>query len=165
MRPRLSYYHPNGRGTGCAVQFELHPAHGMTEGSVWVAFAKQKTVGMVEGTTRILPTFDTDNRIWIKLDMYDLMQMLQVFRGMQESIEDGKGLFHRTQEYYDIIKLEHRIEPVPGYLFEVSRRKYESEDAPERIGIVFSVAEALGLSLAIEQSILYVAFGIPEVLK
>ena len=164
MRPKLSYYHPNGRGTGCAVQFELHPAHDMAEGSVWVAFAKQKTVGTIT-PMRTFPTFDMNNRIWIKLDMSDLMQMLQVFRGMQETIEDGKGLFHRTQEYYDIIKLEHRIEPVHGYVFEVSRKKCESEDAPERICIVFSVAEALGLSLAIEQSILYVAFGIPEVLK
>ena len=39
FRPRLSYYHPNARGTGCAVQFELHPAHESTSGSIFASFA------------------------------------------------------------------------------------------------------------------------------
>ena len=164
MRPKLSYYHPNGRGTGCAVQFELHPAHDELDGSVWVTFAKQKTVGTRDGKMLTYPTFDWVNRIYAKLDMNDLMQMLQVFRGMQESIADGKGLFQRYERANVIIKLEHRIEPVPGYMFGIHCKMIEDE-TEEHAEIVFSMAEALGLSLAIEQSILYVAFGIPEVLK
>lgn len=163
-RPRLSFYHPNGRGTGCAVQFELHPAHDQVEGSIFTTFAKQKTTGEYNGEVRTFPTFDWENRICVKLDLSDLVQMLQTFRGCQESIADGKGLFHRTTTANMIIKLEHRIEPCPGYLFEVTRREIGAEDM-QRIGIVFTVSEAFMLSLAIEQSIGVLAFGIPTVNK
>ena len=161
-RPRLSYYHPNGRGTGGAVQFELHPAHGNTDGSVFAVFARQKTIGSREGAIRTFPRFDWANRICVKLDMNDLLQMLQVFRGMQESIADGKGLFHRSEHGTTVVKLEHRIEPQPGYLFEAWRNPLEGE--PSHTGVIFTVSEALGLSLAIEQSMDVIAFGIPMVI-
>jgi hypothetical protein len=161
-RPRLSYYHPNGRGTGGAIQFELHPAHGCTDGSIFATFARQKTVGTCEGSVRTFPRFDWANRICVKLDMSDLLQMLQVFRGMQESIADGKGLFHRSTHSNTIVKLEHRIEPQPGYLLEAFRRPLEGE--PSSAGVVLTVSEALGLSLAIEQSMDVIAFGIPMVI-
>ncbi|MBR4653667.1 MAG: hypothetical protein IKO72_09930 [Kiritimatiellae bacterium] len=158
-RPRLSYYHPNGRGTGGAVQFELHPAHGSTDGSIFATFARQKTVGTHEGGVRTFPRFDWSNRICVKLDMSDLMQILQVFRGIQESIADGKGLFHRSASACTVVRLEHRIEPQPGYVFEACRKPLEGE--PSRAGVVFTAAEALGLSLAIEQSMDVIAFGLP----
>ena len=161
-RPRLSYYHPNGRGTGGAVQFELHPAHGSTDGSIFATFARQKTTGSREGSIQTFPRFDWSNRICVKLDMSDLLQMLQVFRGMQESIADGKGLFHRSAKSSTVVKLEHRIEPQPGYLLEVSRKPLEGD--PCRAGVVLTVSEALGLSLAIEQSMDVIAFGIPMVI-
>ena len=159
VRPRLSYYHPNGRGTGAAVQFEVYPAQAAVDGGIFATFARQKTCGSMEGGVVTFPRFDWDNRIVVKLDMADLMQMVQVFRGMQESIADGKGLFHKSETHYCIVKMEHRIEPQPGYAFEVSRRKNGSEDKPERIGIVFTVSEALGLLLAIENSVGLIAFG------
>lgn len=162
-RPRLSYYHPNGRGTGGAIQFELHPAHGCTDGSIFATFARQKTVGTCEGSVRTFPRFDWANRICVKLDMSDLLQMLQVFRGMQESIADGKGLFHRNTHSNTIVKLEHRIEPQPGYLLEAFRRPLEGGE-PSHAGVVLTVSEALGLSLAIEQSMDVIAFGIPMVI-
>ena len=160
-RPRLSYYHPNGRGTGGAVQFELHPAHGSTDGSIFAMFARQKTIGGNDGSIRTFPRFDWANRICVKLDMSDLIQMLQVFRGMQESIAEGKGLFHRSARSSTVVKLEHRIEPQPGYVFEAWRKPLEGE--PSKVGIVFTCAEALGLSLAIEQSMDVIAFGFPIV--
>ena len=161
-RPRLSYYHPNGRGTGGAVQFELHPAHGCTDGSIFATFARQKMVGTRDGSVCTFPRFDWTNRICVKLDMADLLQMLQVFRGMQESIADGKGLFHRSEHSNTIVKLEHRIEPQPGYVFEAWRKPLDGESS--HAGIVFTVSEALGLSLAIEQSMDVIAFGIPKVI-
>lgn len=161
-RPRLSYYHPNGRGTGGAVQFELHPAHGCTDGSIFATFARQKSVATRDGEVRTFPRFDWTNRICVKLDMTDLLQMLQVFRGMQESIADGKGLFHRSEEACTVVKLEHRIDPNPGYVFEAWRNPFEGE--PSHAGVVFTVGEALGLSLAIEQSMDVIAFGLPMVM-
>lgn len=161
-RPRLSFYHPNGRGTGGAVQFELHPAHDQIDGSIFATFARQKTCGTRENGITTYPSFDWENRICVKLDLSDLIQMLQTFRGYQESIADGKGLFHRTTTANMIIKLEHRIEPCPGYVFEVTRREIGAEDT-QRAVIMLTVNEAFMLSLAIEQSIGVLAFGIPTV--
>ena len=33
-RPSLTFYHPNGKGTGGALEMELHPAHGSTGGCI-----------------------------------------------------------------------------------------------------------------------------------
>ena len=78
---------------------------------------------------------------------------------MQESIADGKGLFYRSTRSSTVVKLEHRIEPQPGYALEVWRKPLEGDAS--RVGILFSCSEALGLSLAIEQSMDVIAFGFP----
>lgn len=161
FRPVLRYYHANAKGTGSAMEFELHPAHGRTSGSVFASIARQKTVGAVNGPSRVFPTFDWKDKACVKLDMADICEMLQVFRGMQESIADGKGLFHKTASSTTSIKLSHLIEPRPGYLLEVWRRPASGEAWGARI--LFSASEALGLSLAFEQSMATIAFGIPMV--
>lgn len=161
FRPALRYYHANSKGTGSAMEFELHPAHGRTAGSVFASIARQKTVGSASGATRTFPTFDWKDKACVKLDMADICEMLQVFRGMQESIADGKGLFHKTASSTTSIKLSHVIEPRPGYLLEVWRRPVSGEAWGARI--MFTASEALGLSLAFEQSMGSIAFGIPMV--
>ena len=161
FRPVLRYYHANSKGTGSAMEFELHPAHGKTSGSIFAGIARQKTVGTSSGGTKVFPTFDWKDKACFKLDMADLCEMLQVFRGMQESIADGKGLFHRTSTTTTSIKLSHIVEPRSGYLLEVWRKQGSGETWGARI--LFSVSEALGLSLALEQSMGSIAFGIPMV--
>ena len=85
-RPSLPIYHPNGRGTGCAVKMELHPAHDDIDGSIMVTFANQiapddaKSDAPGDGYRRFA-RFDWQNRITIKLDFSDLCRILQVFRG------------------------------------------------------------------------------------
>jgi len=165
-RPRLSYYHASPKGTGSAINFELHPAHwasgAYVEGSLFVTFANQKTIGVRNGAETVFPSFDWKNKITMRLTMSDISQMLMVFRGMQESIADGKGLFHRSSRYNTMIKFEHRIEPCPGYILEVYRKSLDGSEQQHAF-IAFSPAEAVGLSLAIEQSMGVIAFGIPEV--
>ena len=166
FRPRLSYYHANAKGTGSAINFELHPAHwgpdGNTEGSIFASFANQKTVGVRNGPETVFPSFDWKNKLTMRLTISDISQMLMVFRGMQESVCDGKGLFHRSSRYTTVIKFDHRIEPFPGYTLEVYRKSLDGSDQRHAF-ISFSPAEAVGLSLAIEQSMGVIAFGIPEV--
>ena len=165
-RPKLNYYHANAKGTGSAINFELHPAHwsagGNVEGSIFVSFANQKTAGVRNGSETVFPSFDWKNKIAIRLTMSDISQILMVFRGMQESVCDGKGLFHRSSRYNTIIKFEHRLEPYPGYVMEVYRKTLDGSEQKHAF-IAFSPAEAVGLSLAIEQSMGIIAFGIPEV--
>lgn len=165
-RPRMSYYHANAKGNGSAINIELHPAHwsveGNVEGSLFVSMANQKTVGVRNGAETVFPSFDWKNRLILRLTMSDIAQIMMVFRGMQESVCDGKGIFHRSSRYNTIIKFEHRIEPHPGYTLDVYRKSLDGAEQQHSF-IAFSPAEAVGLSLAIEQSMGFIAFGIPEV--
>jgi len=161
-RPKLSYYHANSKGTGSAIQLELHPAHDDTAGSIFVSIAHQKTTGSREQGNVIMPSFDWKNRAVLKLDAADISQILQVMRGMQESIADGKGLFHRSINATTIIKFAHRIEPRPCYAFDVWRKPHEGEDV--HYYFTFDPSEAFFLMLAIEQSAGVIAFGIPQVI-
>ena len=162
IRPRYVCCHPNAKGTGCTLEFELHPAHDRVEGSVFVTFAGQKKVGSYENGRKIMPTFDWENRITVRLTINEVAEMLEIFRGYHEKMGDGNGLFHRTAKANTIITLEHRLEPVPGYLFGVSRKTVEGD--LKRLCVLLSMKEALVLSESLSGALLYMAFGIPKVM-
>ena len=155
------YYHANSKGTGSALKLELHPAHDDTPGSVFVRMAMQRTVASQQGGVQMFPTFDWKNSVVLKLDRSDLSQILQVLRGMQESIMDGKGLFHRSSAGNTVIKFTHQIEPRPGYQLSVWRKPPTGEAV--NVYYVFNMDEAFALMMALERAMLYVCFGIPEV--
>ena len=160
-KPTWTMYHPNGKGTGSALRLELYPAHDQTSGSIYATLAPQKTVGARTAEEVTYPTFDWEKTITIKLDIMDLAQILQVLRGCTESLADGKGLFHRSLTANAVIKFEHRIEPVPCYLLEVSRKPVVGD--VERIWFMLRTTEAFALSEAISHALVYLAFGIPMV--
>lgn len=162
LRPCYSCCHPNAKGTGCSVRFELHPAHGTVEGSVFATFAAQKTIGSFDGGHKILPTFDWANRITVRLTVNEIAELLEVFRGYKEQIGDGNGLFHRTAKANTIITLEHRTEPTSCYVFGVSRRTAGGD--LKRLHLVLAMKETIVLSEALAGGLLYMAFGIPEVI-
>ena len=161
-RPTLTMYHPNGRGTGSAIRLELHPAHDDTAGSIMATIATQLTTGDRLGSMPVYPKFDWDGAITVKLDFTDISKMLQVFRGECESIEDGRGLFHKSTRGTTKITLRHIVEPINGYMLEVSRKTSDSEDSNARIFL--APYEALGLATAIESSMGVICFGIPMVI-
>jgi len=160
-RPNLCFYHANQKGTGSAVKMNLHPAHDNTDGSVMLTIANQMTVGDMRAVPPTFSRFDWENSICVKLDFSDLTQMLQVLRGECESINEGKGLYHRSVRGSTIIGLSHLIEPVSGYMLDVSRRAMGGGDEGTRARILFSNAEALGLCEAIAGSLYLICFGIP----
>ena len=162
VRPCYTCCHPNGKGTGSSAKFELHPAHDVVEGSVFVTMSSQKTVGSYADGVRGMPTCDWENRITVRLSINEVAQMLEVFRGYHESICDGKGLFHKTVKASTVITLEHRLEPAPGYLFAVSRKAVDG--SLRRISILLSMTEAVVLCEALAASLVYMAFGVPSVL-
>lgn len=162
LRPRYVCCHPNAKGTGCSLEFELHPAHDRVEGSIFVTFAAQKTVGSYENGRKIMPTFDWEGRVTVRLDINEVAEMLEVFRGYREKLADGNGIFHRTAKANTVITLEHRQEPVPGYLFCVSRKSVTGE--LKRMGVLLSMKEALVLSESLSGAMLYMAFGVPKVI-
>ena len=159
-RPTLTMYHPNGKGTGSTIRLELHPAHDDTAGSIMATIATQLTTGNCMGSMPVYPKFDWEGAITVKLDFTDISKMLQVFLGECESIEDGRGLFHRSTRGTTKITLRHLVEPINGYMLEVYRKTSE-EDSNARIFLLPS--EALGLATAIESSMGVICFGIPMV--
>lgn len=165
FRPKLALYHANAKGTGGALKMELHPAHDDTDGSIMMQLASQMTVGDLRGPNPVYPRFDWEGAVCVKLDFGDLTKMLQVFRGECESLEDGKGLYHRSPRASTRIVLRHMIDPRPGYLVEVYRSGTGQNPAEEKSARVFLPPnEALGVSLAIEGSMPVVCFGIPTVI-
>lgn len=160
-RPNLCLYHANAKGTGSAIKMNLHPAHDNTDGSIMLTIANQMTVGNRTAPRPTFATFDWENAICVKLDFGDLAQLLQVMRGVCESVNGGQGLYHRSHRGATSVRFSHRIEPIPGYLLEVFRKPFDGEEKESRACFVFSVAEAFGVCEAVSGVLCLVAFGIP----
>lgn len=156
-RPSLVYYHPNAKGTGCAIRFQLIPATARAEGCIMMNLANQSRVASAAGGERTFASFDWNRRLCVKLGFADLCRMMQVFRGECESIGDGKGLYHHIAGCTTRIVLRHRIEPAPGYSIEVYRTR-DGEDSHAHI--LLSPSEAYGLAQVIDHSLAAVCFGV-----
>ncbi|MBO7683840.1 MAG: hypothetical protein J6T51_03840 [Kiritimatiellae bacterium] len=161
-RPQLALYHPNGKGTGGAAKFELHPAHDDTEGSVMLRIANQSAIGGQAGGVQQFARFDWENAITVKLGFADLCAFLQVFNGECESLGDGRGLYHRTARAATKILLRHLVDPRPCYSLELYRTAAGGGEA--KAHMLMSCAEAEGLRAAILGSMSVVCFGIPVVI-
>ena len=151
---------PNGRGTGCAMRCRMFVAQDKKPGYLMMEVARQKTIGSRQGASVVFPTFDWEDGVWIKLGLPDLAQMIMVFRGMQESVMDGKGLFHRSERANTIIKFSHQIEPRPGYLLEISTKPFDGEQ--KSVYFIFTPEDAVNFSIALEGAMPYLMFGIPR---
>ena len=160
-RPKLAFYHPNAKGTGCAIILELYPATKEHEGFILCSFANQMTVGNPTGDDPTYPTFDWENSVDIVLDFNDLCVILQVLRGETESIGSGHGIFHKCKEYCQKIQLLHLIDPVCGYSFEVYEKQAKGGEE-RRAHMLLSPAESLGICEAITSSMYLITFGRPS---
>lgn len=167
-RPSFVLCHANGKGTGSAIKLELYPARigDLDGGAIYATIAPQSTFGDLGSTPPIYPRFDWGNALKAKLDFTDLAKMLQVLHGEIESIDDGKGLFHHYADKCQAIRFRHMIEPVCGYSLEVCENIFRNnglQTIEKTTRIFLSSAEALGLSLAIEHSFAFIAFGVPVI--
>jgi hypothetical protein len=160
-KAKMRFFHPNLKGTGCALSLELQPANGDGEGYIMASFANQLTVGNRQASIPTYPTFNWEGAVTVKLDFSDLCRILQVLRGECESIEEGKGLYHRSSKAGTKINIRHLIEPVQGYVFEVHRVANEG-GAENRAMIMFTPWEALGVAESIAGSMSAICFGVPK---
>lgn len=146
---KLTMYHANAHGTGSALTLELVPAANEVEGAIIWRLAPQKSESS---------TFDWMRSIEARLHLVELADVLRVFRGEQESIADGKGLFIRRDNNYTVVRLRHTLEPCQGYEIAMIDRNLASGVVRDcRIWI--SRSEAVALCCAVEQSLARVAFG------
>ena len=156
MGAELSFYHPNGKGTGGAVKFSLIPADGekFVDGGLRVAMAAQ-----VKGDGfEMYPRFDWDRVIEVRLGFLDVARMLQVFRGETESINDGLGLFVFNPLCRMKFSLRHVVEPVAGYEIKLVRKIGEAGQE-DSVWVMLTGVEGLGLCCALENSMGILAFG------
>ena len=160
-RPRLEFYHPNTRGTGCAMVMALSPADSTQNGFIAVSIANQMTVGDPTGDNPTYPTFDWENSVDFVLGFDDLCAILQVLRGETESIREGRGIFHKYNECRQTIKFSHIVDPVCGYSFEVFETSANGSDE-KRVHMLMSPAESLGICESIAGSMYLIAFGVPR---
>ena len=159
--PCLRIYHPNGKGTGCAMVMKLRPADATQDGFIVVSFANQMTVGNPHGDNPTFPTFDWENCVDVVLDFDALCAILQVLRGETESIDGIHGIFHKYKECCQKIQLRHLIDPVHGYSFEVVETPANGGDE-KRVHMLLSPAESLGICESIAGSMYLIAFGVPR---
>ena len=164
-RPCLRFYHPNAKGTGCAMAMKLRPADTKDGGYIVVSIASQLTVGNPMGSNPTFPTFDWENRVDVVLDFDALCAILQVLRGETESICDGRGIFRKYKECSQRIQLHHVVEPAYGYLFEVFEETQANRGDGRRVRMFLSPAESLGICESIAGSMYLVAFGSPYAAK
>ena len=162
-RPQLAIYHPNSSGTGCALKLEMHPARGDEDGYFMMTMASQQSVGDRRAAVKTYSKFNWEKCIVVKLDFSDICRIMQVFRGECESIEDGKGLYHISGNHHTKIVLRHILSPVSAYSLEVYRNWSDRSEEDRASHIVLTTAEAYGLSIAFENSIGYICFGVPRV--
>ena len=154
---RFSIYHPNGKGTGSAIDLKLIPANGISDGSVVLTLAPQRDVASREGVVRIFPTFEWADAIGLRLTAMDIGHVLSVLRGCEESIADGLGLIHVTKEWRAKMTLEHVVEPVPAYRLTAFCKKNDGTE--QKVGISLSHAEACVLESALSASMGRICFG------
>lgn len=159
FRPQLALYHPNGKGTGGAAKFELHPAHDASAGCVMLKMASQSAVGSSAGDVPQFARFDWDNAITVKLDFADISSMLQVFNGECESLGDGRGLFHRSAKAATKISMRHVVEPRSGYSLDLYRT-LSADSSEARAHMLITQTEAEGLRAAILGSMSAICFGV-----
>ena len=164
FRPRLSFYHANGKGTGSAARFEVVPATGDRDGTVFMTLAQQKSVatGSNDQGNRQHATFDWQSRVTVKLNFSDLCQMIPVLKGGAANIADGKGLYHDSRASVTMINLAFQTEPCRGHTLDVSRRPKTGNEPATRIRILLNAHEAFGLGVVLEQTLGLIAFGIPR---
>ena len=162
--PCLRFYHPNARGTGCAMVMKLRPADATHDGFIVVSFANQMTIGNPTGDNPTYPKFDWENRVDVVLDFNDLCVIPQVLRGETESICEGRGIFRKYKECCQKIQMRHLVEPVCGYSIEVVEMTANGGDE-KRVHMFLLPAEALGLCEAIHGSMYLIAFGSPYATK
>lgn len=157
----LTFFHPNPKGTGSAIKFELKPASANQGGAIMVTCMNQMTIGDLRGQNPVYPRFNWEDRMVIKLGFDDLSKILQVLRGELEALNEGQGICHTTMGCNTRISLSRATMIDFEYILELYRSWNDrEEDRTFRIG--FKSYEAVGIEAAITGAMVFVSFGIPK---
>lgn len=152
----FTIYHPNAKGTGSALQFTPRAANRIKgTGDIILGIALQtSTRNEVEGKPTF-PRFDWDKKIEVRLAPMDIMEVIRVFKGEQQAINDGMGLWSRCKKC--AVNVRHRIHPDPGYQF-TFKIVEENGDTTTR-AIFLSCTEGETICIALTYALGPIVFG------
>jgi len=154
----LRFYHPSASGRGSAMQLE--PRFSNRQGDRYNCFflelAAQKTApGRADGE-RVHATFNWKEKLAVKLEFTDICELLVVLEGRAEKAGNGRGgLYHQHGSVNTIITCQKAERG--GYLVGLSR-KDAATGATNRVNIVLSEAEAVGLRHVLQTSLFFLSF-------
>ena len=133
----LKIFRPNSKWTGALLRVAL-----TDRGNIKFSIYPQMQSDGIG-----IPGFSKEDGVSFIVDWRDLAEMLMVFRGECESLEDGKGILCIHKDGWSKIMLRNVIEPMHHYALDI----YDSRSDVERHwDFQLSLPEALGLSLIIE---------------
>ncbi len=154
----LTFYHPNGKGTGAAARLELR-LNGPGEeryDCFFLELAKQKTVAN-RRSGEGFATFDWENKVTVKLGFLDVCALLAVLEGGRDQVgENGNGLYHQTNDISTLIAFR-RAPERPGYFLAVSRKQNGGAQLFKG-HILLTDAEGLGLRCVFQTGLFFMAY-------
>ncbi len=162
VSPRLTFYHPTARGGGAALRFDYRWPRADEERAacLFLELAMQAASAPRAAGDGRRPTaqFDWEHKATVKLDFFDVCEVLAVLQGRQAQAGGERGLYHAAGGMNTVIACKRREDG--GVLIGVSRRNGDGE--PVFKGhIVLSAPESAGLAMVLEAGMFPLAFGAP----
>jgi len=157
---RLTFYHPNTKGAGAAVQFELRLNREGEEryDCFFLEMAHQKPVEEGDLRSRGPASFDWGKKITVKLDFLDVCELLLVLEGRKEQAGDGRnGIYHAANGANTLISLKKSSEGGGCYLG--LSRKAQDGSQLFRGNLLLSEAECVGLRCVFQSGLFIMTFG------
>ena len=169
--PHLEFYHPNAKGTGSALRVSIAPAEGDRDGAVFFTLATQSSVFVPaqNGAPAKFASFDWGNKLTVKFTFSEVTEIILLLAGSLPAVGQnakGDGFFHSSSSASTIVGFRRGEDPArPGFLLDVTRTPKTNRDERKRVGLILGTIEAVGLRIALEQSMSLLAFGIPRARK
>ena len=154
----LGFYHPNRSGHGAAMRLEPRFSNRQADryNCFFLEMAAQQSPARTEQGQRVHATFNWQQKLAVKLDFPDICEMLVVLEGRAEKVGGTRGgLFHQSGNTNTIISCQRNEEG--GYLVGLSRKDAETGNT-ERVHIVLTEAEAIGLRHVLQTSLFFLSF-------
>ncbi len=156
----LGFYHPNSKGTGCAMRLEprINRDDADRYNCFFIEMAPQKTTARRDREGVTPATFDWSRKITVKLNFLDVAELLTVLEGRAPHIGgERKGLYHASGGGNTLISFSRNIEQ-GTYLLALSSKR-NATDTPRKAAIALSETEATGLRCLLQTGLFFVTFS------
>lgn len=156
IHPALNVYHGNAKNTGSAMAIRVSPAELNQSGYVQIEMARQKTaVGMGDSG---YPTFDWKNRAILRLNPFEVCEVIRCIRGISESINDGNGIIHKSDRSHTKFTFAHADNMNPCFAAKVWQ-KMLLEDEVREVSVILTANEADTIEMALSAELGRICFG------